>query len=175
MNITRDVNISNVEYHRFWDEIENEKKCIQNRTCRIAKINAIIQKNKSNLDMVLSEIEAEYGEVFSIYETMYYIAVDIAIKINEKSEERRAAYKYISIFHIHGRACQIALEILCLLRNGFADGAFARCRSLWELAIYSQFISENDEGIAQEYYKQAEDENPPRKAVWVKNAPCIML
>lgn len=42
---------------------------------------------------------------------------------------------------LHARACQIAAEISTLLREGFADGANARWRSLHEIATIAIFIT----------------------------------
>ena len=39
------------------------------------------------------------------------------------------------MLHIHGRALQQFLEIIILMKNGFADGAYASWRSVFELII----------------------------------------
>lgn len=44
---------------------------------------------------------------------------------------------------IQARGCQIGNEILTLLRNGYADGAHARWRTLHELTIVAGFISKH--------------------------------
>lgn len=51
----------------------------------------------------------------------------------------------------HVRACQVADEILCLLENGFADGAMARWRTLHEIAVVAAVISRHGEDIAKRY------------------------
>jgi hypothetical protein len=51
----------------------------------------------------------------------------------------------------HVRACQVTDEILCLLENGFADGAMARWRTLHEIAVVAAVISRHGEDIAQRY------------------------
>jgi hypothetical protein len=51
----------------------------------------------------------------------------------------------------HVRACQVTDEILCLLENGFADGAMARWRTLHEIAVVAAIISRHGEDIAQRY------------------------
>ena len=40
-----------------------------------------------------------------------------------------------ALTRLHGRACQVAKEILVLLRSGYADGAHARWRTLHEIAV----------------------------------------
>jgi len=171
--INRDEGISNVEYNELWDRIEKEKSNIINKDYRIEKILKTIQSHKPNKDTILSNIEIIYGEIFGIYEYVYHTVIDITAKVDEKSDTIRKTYRYDSIIHIHCRACQIALEILCLLKNGFADGAFARCRTLWELVIYSNFINTYGESVAQAYWEQAREENPSKNAVWAKEASCF--
>jgi Family of unknown function (DUF5677) len=52
---------------------------------------------------------------------------------------------------LHARACQIAEEVICLLSNGFADGAMARWRTLHGIAAVSLLISEHGEELAERY------------------------
>ena len=52
---------------------------------------------------------------------------------------------------LHARACQVAAEILTLLRDGFADGAMARWRTLHEIAVVAMFVRERGDGMAERY------------------------
>ena len=52
---------------------------------------------------------------------------------------------------LHARACQIALEIITLLRGGFADGAIARWRTLHEIAVTAFFVAQYGESVAERY------------------------
>lgn len=52
----------------------------------------------------------------------------------------------------HAKSCLIASEILCLLKNGYPDGAESRWRSLHEVAIISNFIRENGLDCAERYW-----------------------
>jgi hypothetical protein len=49
------------------------------------------------------------------------------------------------------RACQVTDEILCLLENGFADGAMARWRTLHEIGVVAAALAKFDEDIAERY------------------------
>jgi len=59
--------------------------------------------------------------------------------------------KFETLFRLHARAVQVALEILELLKGGFADGAMARWRSLYEISIIATFLSDKDEQVSQRY------------------------
>lgn len=45
-----------------------------------------------------------------------------------------------TVVRMHARACHISSEILCLLKNGYADGAHTRWRALHEVASTAYFI-----------------------------------
>jgi len=49
------------------------------------------------------------------------------------------------------RGCQVTDEIICLLENGFADGAMARWRILHEIAVVAAVISHYGGSIAERY------------------------
>jgi len=49
------------------------------------------------------------------------------------------------------RACQVTDEILCLLENGFADGAMARWGTLHEIAVVAAIILQHGDDIAERY------------------------
>lgn len=49
------------------------------------------------------------------------------------------------------RGCQVAWEILLLLRSGYADGAMARWRTLHEIAVVSAFLEKHGERAATQY------------------------
>lgn len=55
------------------------------------------------------------------------------------------------LIRLHARACQIAEEVICLLGNGFADGAMARWRTMHEIAAVVCLLDEHGEGLAERY------------------------
>jgi hypothetical protein len=55
------------------------------------------------------------------------------------------------LLRLHARACQVADEILTLIRAGFADGAMARWRTLHEIAVTTLYIQEKGPAAAGRY------------------------
>jgi hypothetical protein len=55
------------------------------------------------------------------------------------------------LFRIHARAVQVANEILTLLRSGYADGAYARWRTLYELTAIFLILKANGESLTSDY------------------------
>ena len=117
---------------------------------------ALVTKRRSDEEFLLHNIE-KWGKGFDAFEAMYLISVESAEKCCEhasslpEEDKRKKHYTFTAIQHLHGRSCQMFMEILCLLRNGFADGAYARWRSLFEVTVIAQFIVEKGEEVAKAY------------------------
>jgi hypothetical protein len=58
--------------------------------------------------------------------------------------------------HLQARACRIAEEALVLLRAGLGLGAYARWRSLNEIAVVGTFIEQHGEKMALRYFEHIE-------------------
>ena len=76
--------------------------------------------------------------------TMY---IDEHVAKSENNDE--ALFEVLT--RLHARACQIGFEIHSLLSNGFADGAVARWRTLYEVCIIAHFISDRGNEVAERY------------------------
>ncbi|MFM9927488.1 DUF5677 domain-containing protein [Variovorax sp. H27-G14] len=70
---------------------------------------------------------------------------------HRRSRAAGHAHRRWVMVRLHSRACQVANEIICLMENGFADGAMARWRTLHELAVTAAVISAGDEALAERY------------------------
>ena len=95
-----------------------------------------------------------WNRPFEQYETLIYVSQEIGNEFN--NEFRSAAvenddFVFEVLIHLHGRACQIALEILKLMQGGFPDGAIARWRTLHEIAIICDFIQKCGKDTAERY------------------------
>jgi len=131
---------------------------------------------KSQLESRLNQLEA--GRQATLVERSRYIAniqkgtyllwkegldqleqfialnLDLGTKlINEfktKGDPERK-YRFSALIKNHSRACLISEEILHLLKGGFADAAFARWRSRYEIAVTATFIGLRGEACAEAY------------------------
>lgn len=125
----------------------------------------------------LAHQEQLWGKCFAASQTMYTITVEAAESISKyvdenAGEEEKDARKFmfLALQHLHGRACQMFLEILTLLRNGFGDCAYARWRSLYELNCIAYFIKAQGEQIAKQYYEQSQSNVPHKDYAWTAGA-----
>lgn len=68
-----------------------------------------------------------------------------------RSKAKTGNLKKQALAVLHMRACQTTMEILALLSNGLADGAFARWRTLYEISVVAFVIDRFGDDIAERY------------------------
>jgi len=68
-----------------------------------------------------------------------------------KSRSKQHRFTRDALIRLHARSCQVTAEIVVLLENGFADGAMARWRTLYEISVVTLLISEHGEDLAERY------------------------
>lgn len=56
-----------------------------------------------------------------------------------------------ALFGLQRRGCQVSAEIVTLLEAGFADGAMARWRTLFEIAVIADILHGADDATAERY------------------------
>lgn len=119
--------------------------------------------------------EQIWGKGFVASEALYIVSLELAQTFNDyvvslpQEVISNKQFQYAALCAIHGRACQQFLEILHLLKNGFADGAYARWRSIYELSVIAEFISKNGEAVAKAYCEAADTDDDYHD--WAKEAP----
>lgn len=123
-----------------------------------ATLNHLRKSPGNGLQKFLAHQDSIWYDVFSLSQSMFQIAVDSSQEFSnyyrtflEPSKREPLKNTFIALEQIHGRACQEFLEILYLMRLGFADGAFARWRSLFELQCTALFVSQQGENIAKQF------------------------
>lgn len=121
----------------------------------------------------LARQSQKWGRAFVASEVLYLCILESAEMYTEYVKEvygQKANYLFYALRNIHGRALQIYLEIMCLNKNGFADGAYARWRSLYELSVVAAFISEYGEEVAEAFIKSADTDD---RYEWARTAQCF--
>lgn len=100
------------------------------------------------------EIQNQWEKPLLLLELLILIARDFGIELNEESRYctiNPHDHVFHALVRLQARACHTSLAILSLLKAGFADDAFARWRSVHEVAVTSMFIRQNDQQLAQKY------------------------
>lgn len=121
----------------------------------------------------LARQEQKWGKAFVSSEALYLCILESTEHYEQyvcSTHLGEENYTYHALKHIHGRALQMYSEIMCLVQNGFADGAYARWRSLYELSIIASFIGKHGTQVAEAYIKSAGTNS---KNEWARQAPCF--
>ena len=120
---------------------------------------------RSDEQAFIAHQEQKWYKAFAASEAMYIMTLEAAelysqyVEELQEEEKKDRMWTFIALQHIHGRALQIFLEIITLMKNGFADGAYARWRSMYELSVVGSFIKSQGETIAKKYYESSETED----------------
>lgn len=134
-------------------------------------------EEQSKAEQFMEHNREIWGNGFVASETMYLIALEAGSDIKAytrtlpEEQYRDKMYRYYVLGELYGRACQQYLEIIYLVKGGFADGAYARWRSLYELSVISEFIKKNSEKVAKAYVDNLDGERGYPN--WTKTSPGI--
>ncbi|WP_447409812.1 DUF5677 domain-containing protein [Clostridium perfringens] len=91
--------------------------------------------------------------------------------LNKKNKEDKM-YRYMAMVHIYGRALQEFIEIITIMKNSFADEAYARWRFMYELTIISSFINKYGENVAKAYINARDTHD---RYEWARNSGIFSL
>ena len=140
-----------------------------------------ISNNQDHYDRFTNAHRETWGKCLDFYEIMYVICIEAIDRYSKYCSElekenpdnvKDKIYTFITLREISARACQQYLEIYTLVKNGLADGAYARWRSLYELSIISNFITEYGEVVAKSFYDSSFNYDE-KSNEWAKSANCF--
>lgn len=103
----------------------------------------------------LDNLEDDWGKAFDILRMMLTISREIGPEFSTwaaSEDAPKTPARHEALLKLHARGCQVVDEIICLMENGFADGAFARWRTLHEIAVVTALIADGDEELAIRYF-----------------------
>jgi hypothetical protein len=122
----------------------------------------ILQEKRKIMEQFTKHNIEDRKKEFDTLETFIILCIEVGKKFNH-TYRSKAIQEQNLVFDIivkhHARACRIAQEMLILLKSGFADGAYARWRTLHELNVTAQFIYKHGQECAERYdfYKVIEN------------------
>jgi len=113
---------------------------------------SLIEDRKSR-KRFFSDLKDTWKTAFDLLEYTIEIHFQYGAKLNKSIiDKQNEDIRSFVHFHLHARACQIACEILTLLEGGYADGAMARWRSLYEISVISTFLHNKPVDIFERYW-----------------------
>lgn len=131
------------------------------------------QFKQSGLDLLDMEqsVDEFWPQSLPLLRTFLALASDISTKFYyEYRQKNRGHDSLFAVLHeLQARGCQVAGAIFVLLRAGYADDAFARWRTLHEIAIVSTFILKYRKQNAAALYHQHGFTDPKDHKGWAAN------
>ena len=118
------------------------------------RASSILRERRKEQRGFNKHLNNKWGKVLDLLEVFILVSEEIGSEFNNVirgDTDRGTSPRFEVLSRSHARSCQIALEILSLLRNGFADGAHARWRTLHEIAVETNIINKNEDDLARKY------------------------
>jgi len=108
------------------------------------------RQGHENVEKNINEI---WGHALDLFELLIVTIQEIAdnLDVTKLNDYNDNIDLYDALRRLLGRSCLIGYEILTLLRFGFADGGYARFRTLYETVIIGMFISDSGNEAATRY------------------------
>ncbi len=109
---------------------------------------------RSQSDAFTERNKRRWGKGFDLLEMLQMICVESGEVFNKSyrpSAVKNQDILFEALIRIHARACHVTSEILCLLKNGYSDGAHSRWRTLHELTVTAFFISKHGKLAAEHF------------------------
>ncbi len=119
----------------------------------------LLQEQKNERSQFLSRIDEIWCKPLDLLEILLSISLEAGSDFNQSfrpTVSQKNNFVVEVLTQLHARACQVGLEILTLLQNGFADGAHARWRTLHEVTIIARFVEKHGNELAERYLYHAD-------------------
>lgn len=141
------------------------------------------KRYQSERRRIHKEILCRYASVFAIVENVRELSilgvqnVDLLVQKNEV-DFNKCIKRYRALKPMMIKYRDIFDEIICLVENGFTDGAMQRWRTFFEYSVIIIFILEQGEDVAnafvENWFKSMENElKPITNFAWAKEADCL--
>jgi len=109
-----------------------------------------IREHKYEDDEFKCRLELRWYKAFDLLEILIGSSLEIIQDIHdEETDDNISMFKILK--RLHARSIRVAKEVLILMRNGYADGALARWRSLFEICATVLFIDKYGKRVAKMY------------------------
>jgi len=113
----------------------------------------MLRKRRKSVVRYESFIKKKWKPAFDILEAMIVISEEAGEEFHDNTygPQNINTHLHEASIRLHTRGCQVASEILTLLKAGYAAGAHARWRCLHEIVVTLYFLAEAGESTAERY------------------------
>ena len=101
----------------------------------------ILKQNREDISKFKKRLNKTWKSAINQLEVFISFNLEYGVIVSDSYRQKNPNdIKFETLLRLHARSCQIACEILELIRAGFADGAMARWRSLYEISVLANFL-----------------------------------
>ena len=114
----------------------------------------ILKEHRADANYFCKMLNSRWKTPINLLELLLIVAIDAGNVFNDElrpKAESNCDYSFDILTRLQGRACQVAGEIISLIKAGYADGANARWRTLHEIAVVSFIISSFGKIVSEKY------------------------
>lgn len=116
------------------------------------KSKTILKQNRKDISKFRKRLNKTWKPAIDQLEIFISFNLEYGVIVSDSyRQENPNDVKFETLLRLHARSCQIACEILELIKGGFADGAMARWRSLYEVSVLANFLEKGTEELCQRY------------------------
>lgn len=99
-----------------------------------------------------TRLDLRWGKALALLHILMTLSRELGDEVNTKRRRaKRNLHRTEVLIRLHARACQVMAEIITLLEAGFADGAMARWRTMYEISVVATIIADNEDELAERY------------------------
>lgn len=101
-----------------------------------------------------ARLKDDWGRGFDLVRQMLTICRELGGELAERqgrSRSKTRRHRRDVLRRLHVRACQVVDEVLALMACGFADGAMARWRTLYEIDVVATLVARFGDDMAKRY------------------------
>ncbi len=120
----------------------------------LAKVRKFARADARDLRRVERMLRRQWGAALDLYRLFYNSCLEVggriqALYIADTDDEYE--WRTGALLMVHARACTTASEVHALLRTGHPNGAFARWRTMHELAVVAFLLADADETLSERF------------------------
>lgn len=95
-----------------------------------------------------------WGKAFDLLDSIWVACEETGRKFNEYNRPqavREVDHVFEALAYLNAKVLLVSAEMICLMRGGFADGALARWRTIYELNVIALLLRQEGETLAIRY------------------------
>lgn len=129
------------------EQVNIARRVLRRELCNGSDLSNGLKESKEELNRELPIIEAIWGQSLNLLDLQVEFSRHACLLAKFYMNQNPTSLAE-ALVRIHGRGCLVASEICNLLRSGYANGAEARWRTLYELEVISIFLGKWGDDLA---------------------------